>query len=76
MASDVPKQIDPEEAISPIVAGPTSRALSRMDELEAAWTAWSDQFQEVHDHEIDLFRAAFDAGWEAGEKAAGECPKP
>ena len=35
-------------------------------DLEAAWEKWSSQIQQVDRRGMELLRAAFEAGWEAG----------
>lgn len=67
MTRDDDHDPDPNLNGATIVAGPAARAAVRGPaELEAAWTEWS-RTQTVDKHVSTLLRAAFEAGWKAGQ---------
>lgn len=62
---------DPNLTAARIVAESTRSApeLAADASLEAAWQAWCGRIQNIDERTATLLRAAFEAGYEAGEKS-------
>jgi hypothetical protein len=61
---------DPKEIAARIVGEATAASADTASDAEAAWVEWSRQLQKVHEREILLLRAAFEAGWSLAEHAS------
>ena len=57
-----------------IVAQTTADEAGQPPDLEAAWLAWSAHIQNVDERGRTLLRAAFEAGWEAGNPSKARDP--
>ena len=66
MAHDHQHNPDPNVNAARIVAEATAAQDAPTGDLEAAWAAWSAHIQKVDERGMALLRAAFEAGWEAG----------
>ena len=60
---------DPNENAARIVVESTAAAELPAD-IEAAWAQWSVGIQKVDERGMTLLRAAFEAGYEAGNKSS------
>ena len=60
---------DPNENAARIVAESTESS-DLPAEIEAAWAQWSAGIQKVDERGMTLLKAAFEAGWEIGNKTA------
>jgi hypothetical protein len=69
MSRDNEHNPDPNENAARIVGESAAQGELPAD-LEAAWQAWSAGIQKVDERGMTLLRAAFEAGWEAGQKPA------
>jgi hypothetical protein len=68
MAKD-PDKADVSESASRIVRETTGDLEKSLPpDLEAAWAEWSKGIQKVDTRGMTLLRAAFEAGWESGQK--------
>jgi hypothetical protein len=66
MAIDTHHNPDPNVNAARIVSESTSGRDGRPSDVEAAWAVWSRHIQKVDDRGMELLRAAFEAGYEAG----------
>jgi hypothetical protein len=68
MTRDHQHNPDPNANAARIVAEATRQGEQSSGDLEAAWAAWSAGIQRVDERGMTLLRAAFEAGWEAGQQ--------
>ncbi len=69
MTRDQQHSPDPNENAARIVGEATADSAAPPIDLEAAWAAWSaHNIQKVDERSTALLRAAFEAGWEAGNR--------
>jgi len=68
MTRDHQHNPDPNVNAARIVAESTAAADGTSADLETAWAEWSRQIQKVDERGMTLLRAAFEAGWEAGQR--------
>ncbi len=57
---------DPNATAARTVAESTATGDTLPADLEAAWREWSSHIQKVNERGMSLLRAAFEAGYEAG----------
>ena len=75
MSRDEQHNPDPNENAARIVAEstrPHEKTLVGAD-VESAWLAWSGHIQNVDERTLTLLRAAFEAGYDAGQSLS---PRP
>lgn len=58
---------DPNENAARIVAESTNGPSGTHSDIEAAWNEWSRHIQNVDERGMSLLKAAFEAGYEAGQ---------
>jgi len=68
MARDHQHNPDPNENAARVVGQATAANADAAQDLEAAWAAWSAHIQKVDERGMTLLRAAFEAGWDAGQQ--------
>ena len=66
--SDTEHNPDPNENAARMVSEATADASTFPDDVEAAWAEWSSHIQNVDDRGMELLKAAFEAGFEAGTR--------
>lgn len=59
---------DPNTNAGRIVAESTAGTETPAADLDAAWAQWSARLQKVDERTLTLLRAAFEAGWEVGQR--------
>jgi hypothetical protein len=69
MTRDHQHNPDPNQNAARIVRESTASAASPPADLEAAWAEWSRGVQKVDERGMTLLRAAFEAGYAAGQGA-------
>lgn len=69
MARDNEHNPDPNENAARVVGEATASSGLPAD-LEAAWSQWSASIQNVDERGMTLLRAAFEAGYEAGQSSS------
>ncbi len=70
MATDNHSDPDPNANASETAGGSTGAA--GMVDIDAAWLEWSSHFRAVDERGLTLLRAGFEAGYDAGRKAASQ----
>jgi hypothetical protein len=68
MTRDDQHNPDPNANAARIVREATADSTAPAADLEAAWAAWSAHIQKVDERTLSLLRAAFEAGFEAGNR--------
>jgi len=69
MANDNEHNPDPNQNAAKIVAKSTATQEPAAGDVEAAWLAWSGHIQNVDERGMTLLRAAFEAGYDAGQSS-------
>lgn len=69
MAKDQEHNPDPNENAARIVGEATADAGCLSADAEAAWVEWSRHIQKVDERGMELLRAAFEAGYDAGQSS-------
>ena len=67
MARDTHHNPDPNANAARIVSESMMPTETLPDDVEAAWAAWSANIQGVDERWMTLLRAAFEAGFDAGQ---------
>lgn len=67
MTHDHQHNPDPNQNAARLVSGLTAGTDQPRADLEQAWAAWAQCIQKVDERGMALLRAAFEAGYEAGQ---------